>query len=96
MNLLDYFRSSRRKRASSTSAQQAKERLQIIVAREGAARRRAPDFLPKLKRELLEVVRKYVKIDPGQVKVHLEQEGDYEILELNIALSESDLEAVRK
>lgn len=96
MNLLDYFRSSRRKRASSTSAQQAKERLQIIVAREGAARRRAPDFLPKQKRELLEVVRKYVKIDPGQVKVHLEQEGDYEILELNIALSESDLEAVRK
>ncbi len=42
------------------------------------------------------MVRKYVKIDPGQVKVHLEQEGDYEVLELNIALSESDLESVRK
>ena len=95
MRLLDYFTSTRRKRGG-TSAQQAKERLQIIVAREGAARRRAPDFLPKLKRELLEVVRKYVKIDPGQVKVHLEQEGDYEVLELNIALSENDLEPVRK
>ncbi len=94
MRLLDYFKSSRRK--PGASAQQAKERLQIIVAREGAARRRSPDFLPKLKRELLEVVRKYVKIDPGQVKVHLDQEGDYEVLELNIALSESDLESVQK
>jgi cell division topological specificity factor len=94
MRLLDYFISSRRK--PGTSAKQAKERLQIIVAREGAARRRAPDFLPKLKRELLEVVRKYVTIDPGQVKVHLDQEGDYEVLELNIALSESDLEAMQK
>ncbi len=94
MRLLDYFKASRRK--PGTSARQAKERLQIIVAREGAARRRGPDFLPKLKRELLEVVRKYVKIDPGQVKVHLDQEGDYEVLELNIALSESDLESARK
>ncbi len=87
MSILDFFRTSRREKQTG-SAKQAKERLQIIVAREGG-RRTTPDFLPKLKLELLDVVRKYVIVEQDQVKVNLEQDGDYEVLELNITIPES-------
>jgi len=74
----------------SKSAAMAKERLQIIVAHERGGRRGSPDYLPALKKELLEVVRKYVPVDPSQIKVHLDREGDYEILELNITLPDEE------
>lgn len=84
MGWLDYFRSSRR-----DTAKVAKERLQIIIAHErGSERRRAPDYLPRLKQELLEVVRRYVEVGEDQVKVNLEQDDGYEVLELNITLPE--------
>lgn len=82
MHLLDYFLSKRKK-----TAVVAKERLQIILARERVDRS-GPDYLPALKREILEVVAKYVSIDIEQVQVHLQREGNCEILELNISLPE--------
>ncbi len=85
MSFFDYFRLSRQQ----SSAKVAKERLQIIVAHERGERRGGyPDYLPKLQRELLEVVRKYVAISDDQIKVQVEKDGDYEILELNITLPE--------
>ena len=66
MSLLDYLRRKRK-----PTANVAKERLQIILAREHASRHE-PDYLPILKRELLEVVGKYVNIDPAAIKVNLE------------------------
>ncbi len=74
----------------SKTAALAKERLQIIVAHERGSRRSSPDYLPALKKELLEVVRKYVPIDQSQIKVHLDREGGYEILELNITLPDEE------
>jgi hypothetical protein len=56
-------------------------------------RRSSPDYLPALKKELLEVVRKYVPIDQSQIKVHLDREGGYEILELNITLPDEAIQA---
>ncbi|MFO1371152.1 MAG: cell division topological specificity factor MinE [Candidatus Competibacteraceae bacterium] len=85
MGLFDYFRAP-----PSKSAAVAKERLQIIVAHERGGRHSSPDYLPVLKKELLEVVRKYVPIDQSQVKVHLDREGGYEILELNITLPDEE------
>lgn len=79
MSFLDYFRSQKK------SAKLAKERLQIIVARERSVRGGA-DYLPRLKEELLIVIRKYVPIDQDGVKVRLDREGDYEVLELNVTL----------
>jgi cell division topological specificity factor len=83
MNLLSYlsYLSLQRK----TSAAVAKERLQIIVARE-RSQRDGPDYLPMLKDELLNVIRKYVRVNQDAVKIQLEREGDYEVLELNITL----------
>ncbi|MFZ1326094.1 MAG: cell division topological specificity factor MinE [Candidatus Contendobacter sp.] len=82
--------------SSNKSAALAKERLQIIVAHERGSRRSSPDYLPALKKELLEVVRKYVTVDPNQIKVHLDREGAYEVLELNITLPEDEPQSVRK
>lgn len=87
MGFFDYFRSYRR----TASAATAKERLQIIVAHERNHRRRSADFIPQLRKELLDVVRKYVTIDQDQVKVHLDREGDCEVLELNIVLPDDEV-----
>lgn len=80
MRFLDYFRSNKK-----TSANMAKDRLQIIVASERMARN-GPDYLPLMKEEILLVVRKYIKVEDGAVKVQMDKEGDYEVLELNITL----------
>lgn len=82
MGLLDYFRS---RSPAATSASVAKERLQILVAHERAQRNK-PDYLPKLQRELLEVVRRYVQVSEDAITVTMEEDGDREILELNIIL----------
>ncbi|HPF57487.1 MAG TPA: cell division topological specificity factor MinE [Candidatus Competibacteraceae bacterium] len=80
----------------SKSAALAKERLQIIVTHERGNRRNSPDYLPALKKELLEVVRKYVPIDQSQIKVHLDREDGCEILELNITLPEEEQRAIQQ
>lgn len=82
MRFLDYFRSNRK-----TSANVAKDRLQIIVARERLTRN-GPDYLPIMQEEILLVVRKYIKVEDGAVKVQMDKEGDCEVLELNITLPE--------
>jgi cell division topological specificity factor len=87
MGFFSYFRSTRNQQGSAAVA---KERLQIIVAHERGHRRKSPEYLPALKRELLEVVSKYVSIEQDQVKVHIDREGDYEVLELNIALPDEE------
>ncbi|MEJ0006282.1 MAG: cell division topological specificity factor MinE [Steroidobacteraceae bacterium] len=81
MGLLDIFR------RQPPSAQVAKERLRIIVAQERGARG-GPDYLPLLRRELLEVIRKYVNVDPEAVVINLERDQGQEVLELSVALPE--------
>ena len=90
------FESLFRAPSPKKSATLAKERLQIIVAHErGSGRRGSPDYLPALKKELLEVVRKYVPVDQSQIKVHLDREGGYEVLELNITLPDEEPQSRR-
>lgn len=80
MSLLDYFR-----KAKPKSAVVAKERLQILVAHERTVRNR-PSYLPQLQKELLEVIRRYVKVDQDAISVNFEQDDNQETLELNIVL----------
>ena len=79
MGLLALFR------RNPPTASVAKERLRIIVAQERSARG-GPDYLPLLRRELLEVIKKYVNVDPEAVQVNLEREDGHEVLELSVAL----------
>lgn len=81
MGLLALFRSK------PSSASIAKERLRIIVAQERSTRG-APDYLPLLRRELLQVIHKYVNVDPEAVQVNLGREQGHEVLELSVALPE--------
>ena len=53
--------------------------MRIIVAQERSTRG-GPDYLPLLRRELLEVIKKYVNVDPEAVQVNLERE-DGELIE---------------
>ena len=82
MGLLSLFRKA------PSSANVAKERLRIIVAQERGARG-SPDFLPLLRRELLEVIRKYVNVDPSAVQITLGNEDGHEVLELSVFLPET-------
>ena len=66
-----------------TSAVLAKERLQIILAHERASQH-APEFLPVLQRDLLEVLRRYVDIRDDMIRVNLGKEGDTQTLEINV------------
>ena len=81
MGLLALFRKT------SSTASVAKERLRIIVAQERSARG-SPDYLPLLRRELLEVIHKYVNVDPSAVQVNFGHEDGHEVLELSVSLPE--------
>lgn len=71
------------------SASVAKERLQVIFAHE-KAKATSPEYLPKMQKEIMEVIAKYVDVDPDQVKVEFEQAGERSILELNVTLPDKE------
>ncbi len=84
MSLLDYFKTNK-----PSSAAIAKERLQILVAHERSSRNQ-PSYLPQLKKELLEVIKKYFDVNEETISVSLEQDDERETLELNITLPDED------
>ena len=79
MGMFDFLR------AKKTTAETAKNRLQIIIAQERTSRG-GPDYLPLLQRELLEVIRKYVNVDVEAVKVDLVKDGEHDVLDISVAL----------
>ncbi|OHE89746.1 MAG: cell division topological specificity factor MinE [Lysobacterales bacterium RIFOXYA1_FULL_68_6] len=83
MGLFDFLK------AKKNTAETAKNRLQIIIAQERSSRG-APDYLPLLRRELLEVIRKYVNVDVDAVKVDLIKDGDHDVLDISVALPEGN------
>ncbi len=79
MGMFDFLK------AKKNTASIAKERLRIIVAQERSTRG-GPDYLPLLRRELLEVIRKYVSVDVDAVKVDIIKDGDNDVLDISVAL----------
>jgi cell division topological specificity factor len=80
MGILDFL-----KRKPEPTAVVAKERLRIIVAQERSTRG-APDYLPLLRNELLEVIKKYVNVDLEAININVERDSGHEVLELSVAL----------
>ena len=72
---------------NKNTANVAKERLRIIIAQERSTRG-APDYLPLMQRELLEVIRKYVNVDVDAVKVDFVKDGEHDVLDISVALPE--------
>jgi cell division topological specificity factor len=80
MGILDFLT-----QRNKNTANVAKSRLQILIQQERSMRG-APDYLPMLQRELLEVIRKYINVDADAVKVDLHKDGDSELLDISVAL----------
>ena len=80
MGILDFLT-----QRNKNTANVAKSRLQILIQQERSMRG-APDYLPLLQRELLEVIRKYINVDSDAVKVDLHKDGDNELLDISVAL----------
>jgi cell division topological specificity factor len=79
MGMLDFLK------AKKNTASIAKDRLRIIIAQERSTLG-GPDYLPLLRRELLEVIRKYVNVDVDAVKVDLVKEGEHDVLDISVSL----------
>lgn len=70
-----------------SSASQAKERLQLIIAHQRSSGNAQPDFLPALKQELMAVLAKYVDLGAGdQPLVSFESDDETEMLKIDIVI----------
>src|SRR5262249_1201453 len=81
MNLLAFFRRAK----APTSAETAKERLQILLAHERQDRS-GPDYLPLLQKDIIEVIKKYVTVASNKPMVKLERGDEISTLEIDIEL----------
>ena len=87
MALLSFLFNSKPKTANV-----AKERLQIIIARERTGTgREGYDFLPALREELIAVISKYTNVSPEDIKVSLDKQGNLEVLDVNVILPEMEM-----
>lgn len=82
MSLIDLLFGRKQKSASV-----ARDRLQIIIAQE-RSQGEAPDYLPTLRKELLEVLSKYVNVSLDDIRISQEKQDGMDVLELNITLPE--------
>jgi cell division topological specificity factor len=82
VSLFDFFFP---RKTDADSASVAKERLQIVLAHERAGRD-GPDFLPRLQKELLAVVAKYVAVKEDMIHVALSKSGTASVLEINVEM----------
>ena len=74
------------------TAEVARDRLQIIIAQE-RVKAQAPDYLPTLQKELLEVLSKYVHVSLDDIRISQETQDGVDGLELNITLPETQKKA---
>ena len=74
-----------------TTAAVARHRLQIINAQE-RVKAQAPDYLPTLQKELLQVLSKYVHVSLEDIRISQEKQDGMDVLELNITLPEQKKE----
>ncbi len=80
MALLSFLFNSKPNTASA-----AKERLQIIIARERNDNS-GYDFFPALRAELIAVISKYTNVDPDDVKLSVDHKNNLEVLDVNVIL----------
>ena len=81
MSIFDFLKPKK------NTAETAKNRLQIIIAQERSSQG-APDYLPLMRREILEVIRKYVNVDADAVKVDVVKDGEHDVLDISVSLPE--------
>lgn len=83
MKIINYLKSRFNR---NTTAQIAKERLQIIVAHERMQRKNGVVNFQDLQLKLIDVIAEYLHIDKDQVNVELQRDANRSVLELNVTL----------
>jgi cell division topological specificity factor len=89
MGLLDFLFPERR-----NTAVIARDRLKIVLAHERASRA-APDFLPALQKDLLDVVGRYVDIRGDMLRVNVGRSGETSLLEINVEIDGAKVKPVK-
>lgn len=74
-------------RRQPKSASLAKERLQVIIAREGS-RSGNPELLQQIKQAVMEAVSKFVKVAPEDIAIETDSDRDMEVLSVSVTLPE--------
>ncbi len=89
MRLLDLLFPERRNTAAI-----ARDRLKIVLAHERASSQ-APDFLPDLQKELLDVVGRYIDLRADMLRVNVARSGETSLLEINVELDGATIKPVK-
>ena len=82
---MSFFGFSLKSRRPS-SAQTAKDRLQVLLAHERRGGSPSPDYLPQLQSDIIAVIRKYVTVEDDGVDIRMENGQEVSSLEINIEL----------
>lgn len=90
MGFFKFFRSAK----EDHTARLAKDRLQVLIAHQRTGRT-GPDYLPMLRQDILDVIKRYVSVGDDALSVQVDQQDDCDVLELNITLPE-DAESTAK
>ena len=81
MNFLEWFKSPEKK----SSANIARERLQIIIAHQSEN----SQLIKKLEHDIIKVMSKYFpKIEEDQVNIQLDRNDDHSVLQLDLTIPE--------
>ncbi len=81
MSVFDLFRRQRQ----TSSADTARDRLQILLAHERSDRS-GPDMLPLLQRDIMEAIQRRMKVGGDSVDIRIERSDDLSTIEINIDL----------
>ena len=90
MGFFKFFKSGKEEQ----TAKLAKDRLQVLIAHQRTDRT-GPDYLPMLRQDILDVIKRYVAVGDEALSVQVDQQDDCDVLELNITLPE-DAESTAK
>lgn len=85
MDWMKLFRNERK-----NTANVARDRLKLVVMHQREGRGAGPDWLPRLREDLLAVVRRYTEVADDAVHVRVQHDQGVDLLEMNIALPEEE------
>jgi cell division topological specificity factor len=80
VSLFDLFR-----KRPSGSASLAKNRLQVIIAREGHGGA-SPELVLQIKQAVVEAISRFVRVSPEDISVERNAQNDLEMLSVSISL----------
>lgn len=90
MSLLSAIKSALAGEKPQSSSKTAEQRLRILLINDRAGVN-TPDFLPQLRLEIIEVLKKYVAIDSiDDLQIKYENSDDTHMIEMSVSLDAND------